>query len=620
MLEQKQLGTDFNQAEMIQGVIDAIPTPIYFRNKDSICLRCNKAFQKLVGLSAADIIGKDADGILFGNDREATLMLDEMLLSLRIEQNFEAVIHGAEGMLSVNVFRTAYYDFQEKADCIAIAIIDVTSRKQASMALNRSLAILNGVLESSHDGFLAIQQTNNENIVVGSNRKLFSLFGLPELIGGNFSDLTTIAARVVSPAGFWPRFVERCADVTQVYHETIETVDGKILEEYSMPFYNGYEVVGRVLSFHDITEERLAAEKLQESNDRNQALWYQSSDGIFVFDPSTLKIQETNKKLAEMLGYTIDALMELTVTEIESEEQAVVTRAIRSIISAGSYFFGPLKFRRGDGSLVDAEVTATVIRFRQKQVILVTARDISERVRLEDQILADVYVGAKVQRQFLPPDFHNQWIAVRGIYEPFYKISGDTYHFSWEQEQQILSGVLLDVSGHGVATSLMTSALLPLAKEAMSKGNPLNERVAWFNRESQRWFSMDNYAAGIFFEIDLTQNIVRYVPAGISCFLRSSKEYAGLIKAPGFLLGLFPDVEYDLLTFPIHAGDSVYFLTDGVSDLLDSTSCSFLQEDFLACVEALSKVATDKTRLDDTTVLCIHIGDGALSEAELQAL
>lgn len=597
----------FDENALVQGAIDAIPTPVYFRDTNRICLRCNKAFASLLGLAKEKIIDHDIDAVIFADSLEATVLLDDVLLSLESEQSFETSIRGACGSVAaVSVYRTVYQD-SRYGRCIATAIIDITARKQAEKAINRALTILNGVLEASNEGFLAIQRVHNENMVVASNQKLFDLFRLPKWLAGNFSELRQLADKVVVPADFWESFVARCADTENSYHGMVETADGKILEEYSMPFYGGLEVVGRVWSYRDITEKRLAEIQLNESNERNQALWYQSSDGIFVFDPESLQIQEANVKLLAMLGYTGEELLKLT--QITLSDMDGLRSHIRHILNAGSHYFGPIKLRKANGHLLHAEVTAAVISYQQKQVILVTARDISERVRLEDQIMSDVYLAAKAQRQFLPEAIANDWITVKGIYEPQYQISGDIYHFYWDKNRLILSGFLLDVSGHGIATALTTSVILPLAKKAMDEPVPLNERVALFNQQSQAWFNAETYAAGIFFELDVRGRQLSYVPAGIGCFLYKNADAARMIKAPGFLLGLFPQAEYDLLTLSVEVGDSICFVSDGISDLLqDKQPGRYLQGDFPVCFAFLEQLATGQARADDASAVCIYVG------------
>ena len=592
---------------IIQNVIDVVPTPIYFKKSNRQCVFCNSEFQKLIGLPREKIIGFDIDSILFADSLDSMDLLDEVLMTLTSKQNFEANIRNAQGVsLVASVFRTYFNDVNNNMTGIVTALVDVTHRQNTERSVSKALAILNGVLESSNDGFLAVQRVDNENIIVASNKKLYRLFNLNEPINESFAGVEVLAQKVLFPADYWQRFNERCNDQVSIYDEFIELKNGQFLEEYSLPLYYLDEVVGRIWSYRDITEKRLAEQRLKESNERNQALWYQSSDGIFVFDPNSFAIQEANIKFCRMIGYTNDELFSIPVTNIIDADIVNIARDITS----GSRYFGALNFRGRKGALVNIEMAATEITYRNKKVIMVNARDITDRVRLEDQILSDVYLAAKVQQQFLPPDFKNDQLSVTGIYAPFYQISGDIYSFTWDSQRLVISGFLLDVSGHGVATSLLTSVLLPLAKEAMSINSPLNDRVEWLNKQSLNWFNNGSYAAGIFFEIDLARLEMNYVPAGIGYIGVVNEGFSGLVKAPGFLLGLLEKAKYESKTLAIKNGDSIFFMSDGITDLLnDVKKGAPFPDGHKSCIEYFRELVSSKERKDDATAVCIHIGE-----------
>ena len=262
-----------NQAGMVQGLIDAIQIPLYFRTADRKCLWCNTSFEKLIGFGKETIVGADVDAVLFADDLGAMEMLDEVLFTLGGEQNFETTIRNAQnGSAAVNVSRMLYTGAVTGIQGIVAGLVDVTYRHQVEKSVNRAVAILNGVLESAHDGFLAVQRFEDENKVVASNKSLALMFGFAENFECNFAGLKQLADQVAIPADYWTRFLSQVADSENMIHEVLGLKSGPIFDVYSKPFYHGSEIAGRVWNYRDITDARLTQARLEESNERNQRL------------------------------------------------------------------------------------------------------------------------------------------------------------------------------------------------------------------------------------------------------------------------------------------------------------------------------------------------------------
>ncbi len=601
-----------HQADLLQDLINIVPMPQYFRNTDGFCIWCNKAFEKFVGSQKEWLVGKKIDEVLFADSRDSTAILDDMLISLGGEQNFESSIRSVDGnmMFSVAVYRTLYQDPSTGKQGILTSLVDMTHRKQVEQSANKALGILNGVLESAYGGLIAIQWVNGEPIVVSSNNNLTKMFGLADAVGQEKRLITCLTQKVVEPANYEEIFLSQASGGRQVIHEEIRLHNGKLFAVYSNIFCQGDEVAGRIWNYRDITEERLIQSRLKESNERNQALWYQSSDCIFVFDPDTLGMLEVNEKCLKSLEYNSEEFLSRKLTDIIVVDIDMARNSIREVLSAGQRFLGPRLLRTRKGTFVHVEASSAMITYRSSKAILVTARNISDRVRLEDQILADVHLAANVQRHFLPEPLMNPYVHVEGIYSPHYSISGDIYSYTWNPKTNCLSGFLLDVSGHGIATSLITSILLPLAKESMEKNLPLHERVSWLNHQSQEWFRDGSYAVGIFFELDVALQSMMYVPAGIGRFIHSGTHGCRLMKSPGFMLGLWPQAVYETQILSFQSGDAVFFVTDGISDLLHGDKLQFFPEkSFPEQVQYLRTLACDAIREDDASGVCIHLGN-----------
>jgi len=129
----------------------------------------------------------------------------------------------------------------------------------------------------------------------------------------------------------------------------------------------------------DITERKRAEAALQRSETHFRFLVEQASDGIFIADAEG-KYIDVNSAGAEMLGYTRDEMLQLSIPDIVLAEEAPrVVREMRRF-EGGVTIRSEWKFRRKDGSIFPGEVSGKQLPDGRLQGIL---RDVSERRQAE---------------------------------------------------------------------------------------------------------------------------------------------------------------------------------------------------------------------------------------------
>jgi formate hydrogenlyase transcriptional activator len=130
----------------------------------------------------------------------------------------------------------------------------------------------------------------------------------------------------------------------------------------------------------DITKRKRAEEALQASETHFRLLVEQASDGIFIADAQG-KYIDVNSAGAEMLGYTREELLQLSIPEIvEAEESPRIAPEVARF-AGGAIALSEWKFRRKDGSVFPGEVCGKQLPDGRLQGIL---RDISERRQAEE--------------------------------------------------------------------------------------------------------------------------------------------------------------------------------------------------------------------------------------------
>lgn len=145
---------------------------------------------------------------------------------------------------------------------------------------------------------------------------------------------------------------------------------------------------GKVLRFvstvHDITTRKEAERSLEATKTRLEKILENASDGIHILDRYG-NVVEFNRSFARMLGYSVTETAGLNVADWDAviPEDALVD-TIKDLINNPATF--ETKHRRKDGSLYDAEISATGVAFEGNIYLYASCRDITDRKNAENEI------------------------------------------------------------------------------------------------------------------------------------------------------------------------------------------------------------------------------------------
>ncbi|TVM32258.1 PAS domain S-box protein [Oceanidesulfovibrio marinus] len=145
---------------------------------------------------------------------------------------------------------------------------------------------------------------------------------------------------------------------------------------------NPLECLGSML---DITGSKKSEEQLKAEMLRRSVLMEQSKDGI-LFINQEHRVIESNKRFAELLGYTQEEVLELYTWEYEATLTEEDVRRDFANLSEISMVFETMH-RRKDGSLIDVEVSVSGTKLLGERIVMAIVRDISERKQLEARLI-----------------------------------------------------------------------------------------------------------------------------------------------------------------------------------------------------------------------------------------
>src|SRR5438067_10437659 len=87
----------------------------------------------------------------------------------------------------------------------------------------------------------------------------------------------------------------------------------------------------------DITERQRAEEALRDSESKYHTLVAQSAEGIYLADAHTKRILETNIAYQQMLGYTAEDLLGLTIYDVVAHDRESIDGFLQRTLQAEHY-------------------------------------------------------------------------------------------------------------------------------------------------------------------------------------------------------------------------------------------------------------------------------------------
>jgi phosphoserine phosphatase RsbU/P len=242
-----------------------------------------------------------------------------------------------------------------------------------------------------------------------------------------------------------------------------------------------------------------------------------------------------------------------------------------------------------------------------------------QRRKLED----DLQLASQVQLGLLPklPVRTDGW-QIHYHYQPAGLVSGDYCDLIVSPNGNGDFIFLLgDVSGKGVAASMLMAQLHAMFRSLVSVGLPLQHLLASANHVLVQSSLTGHYAtlmagkASRSGEIELTG--AGHVPA-----LLVTERGVTPVPATGLPLGLFPSSEYGSHKLQLRPGDSLVLYTDGLSEAVDSDGTQYgeqrLSEFFadkhrkapdaltIACLQDFAAFCASRPPVDDLTLMSIH--------------
>jgi diguanylate cyclase (GGDEF)-like protein/PAS domain S-box-containing protein len=268
---------------------------------------------------------------------------------------------------------------------------DLRERKRYEWEARRAVTLLQSTLDSTADGILV---TGQEGRVLIWNRRFADIWRIPVELMERDEDHELIARlveQIIDPSEFL-RSLEALREDSEVESvHVLELADGRRLEQYSIGRHLDHAPL-RVWSFRDVTARLAAEEALRDSETRYRLLYEQNAAGVCLATTSG-RIIDCNATFAEMVGGAVDDLAGRELRDLFGRLSAV-DEIRRHLADTPTVRGLEIELRRLDGERVSALANVSLLGRGERALLHMTAVDISQRKRAEEQIEFQAYHDA----------------------------------------------------------------------------------------------------------------------------------------------------------------------------------------------------------------------------------
>ena len=316
-----------------------------------------------------------------------------------------------------------------------------------------------------------------------------------------------------------------------------------------------------------------------------------------------------------------------------ADAQSMLSLGVLSLVAAplldaeGSLGMIALSSKQGTGIFDEEDLELLVslasiaaMHIRNVDLAQRAAEEAAKRGRLEEELV----LARQIQVALLPSTLPGvEGYEIFGGNVPSRGVSGDYFTVVERNDGSEFVLMVVDVSGKGMAASLLTFSVEALAAGPIENGQPADEICSRVCRRLYRRTLPEKYATLILAVLEPQTHALNYSNAGHNpgILVRAEGEVELLIST-GPPVGLLPECSYGQETVELRPGDLLVLYTDGITeasnpedleygtDRLAKISKLRRQDDLELLAEAIQRDLDDFTRgvpyADDRTLLLLR--------------
>ena len=210
---------------------------------------------------------------------------------------------------------------------------------------------------------------------------MFDIPSSESILGINCSEALSNLKRIFLHPEKITKKIEKSLNERQIVKNVkFNLVDGRVFEFDYVPIKNDSSFLGNLWNYRDITKRTLIVKAMQESEKKFKTLSNSTFEGIVISEKE--KILDVNESLAQMLGSTIEEIINKTIIELVSPESRDL---VKKNISSGYDKPYEAEILKEDGAKIIVEVAGKNIQYHGRTVCVTAMRDITNRKKEEEK-------------------------------------------------------------------------------------------------------------------------------------------------------------------------------------------------------------------------------------------
>jgi len=374
--------------QFLQNVFNAIQDGVSILDRDLNVIRVNHWMEKKYS-SKVPLVGKKCFEIY--QDRSSICPWCPSIKTIETgDMHSEIVPYPSEenptGWIDLSAFPLK--DNDGNVVNVIEYVKDITKQKKAEYKLRESEEKYRGMAELLPDVIFEADLDMNLKYVNPAGFKMFGYSSQDLEEGINLSQLLTPDSLNIAR--------KRIKDISEGIttspneYELLKKDGYKIYcRVHSRPIIKDDRIVGLRGTVTDITDIKLAEQKLKESEEKYRILIEKSLQGICILQD--VRIIFANEALSEILGYSIDELLSLSTEEVinlihPDDRELVLNRHLARLEGKPAPSRYEFRVIKKDGLIRVIEMYASVINLDNKPAVQEVFIDITERKKIEEKL------------------------------------------------------------------------------------------------------------------------------------------------------------------------------------------------------------------------------------------
>ena len=358
------------------------------------------------------------------------------------------------------------------------------------------------------------------------------------------------------------------------------------------------------------------------------AVWHLKSKELQAFQEATEEILSLDKKgeITGKLWGIVQPILEVSYLNNQGlERQELAAKfGLKSVviipIFSGEEKLGIITFFSRSIQPYPEEEIINITSLSSEIGHFIKRKQAEENLQHQNLILqSELNQAAEYVRSLLASPLITDRININWNFIPSQQLGGDIFDYYWLDNKHLVV-YLLDVSGHGLRSALLSVSVLNLLRSQSLYNTDFYQPatvLAELNRVFQMGYNGDDYFTIWYGVYNVEDRELFYASAGHPPSILLAKSSVSQLVTPSIPIGMLPDIYYDERFCEIPAGSSLYIFSDGLYEIQQKDGTIWGLENFISFISEDKKNSIDtifnkinelkiKPRLDDDASL-LHI-------------